>query len=545
MRIVLLCVMTMLLGTAAFALPLYSAREGRSCSNCHVNPMRDNPDGWANPELPERKCSLSCMVCHVDPSGGGLRNTAGRYYGRSTLGVVGFEERPTEDRDRDILAFVKGMGGLLGRNTERPKPAEDVIEIPNATPSEAPVTVDGSADAGTPEGTASAKTEPDSSSDAPRPVPIDSKQLEADYRAALPEGVGSGYQHLVVPADFARVHRNAVKGPVWGKPSGEISENSLWDGRYGDLNADPLVSVGTDVRLAYWSAGDKIFPMQADLHNGVHPTEHLTLVSTLGLQGHKRGKTSQDYGTSLRFRNLFIMTHEWPYMSYAKVGRFANPYGIKLDDHTSAIRRQLDLDLGQPESLVNGIEVGAAPNYPYVHMAMYENVRKASDKLDFGVDNKADPGYGATLSTGYREVGWQLGTSLMTKQRVVAAGGDYYAGGISGAYNPWYYDRKLPVTFLGEFDVTSRDRASHATQATGIFTYAEANYLPFNGTGVRLKHDFADPDTELTGDAIHKATLSFDLIPVTGFTLTLQMRRLMPEAGISQSDALLLMHAWL
>lgn len=83
----------------ADATPLYAAREGRTCDNCHVT-----PNGWVNPPLAERKCTMSCQSCHVDPAGGGLRNGVGRFFGRSTLPMIATSPRPTDDWDREIAA---------------------------------------------------------------------------------------------------------------------------------------------------------------------------------------------------------------------------------------------------------------------------------------------------------------------------------------------------------------------------------------------------------------------------------------------------------
>lgn len=80
--------------------PLYSAREGRTCDNCHVTPNR-----WENPPLADRKCTMSCASCHVDPAGGGLRNASGRFFGRATLPMVATGPRPTMDWDRGAFGF--------------------------------------------------------------------------------------------------------------------------------------------------------------------------------------------------------------------------------------------------------------------------------------------------------------------------------------------------------------------------------------------------------------------------------------------------------
>lgn len=80
--------------------PLYSAREGRACDNCHLT-----PNSWVNPPLPERKCTMSCASCHVDPGGGGLRNASGRFFGRATLPMIATSPRPTMDWDRGAFGF--------------------------------------------------------------------------------------------------------------------------------------------------------------------------------------------------------------------------------------------------------------------------------------------------------------------------------------------------------------------------------------------------------------------------------------------------------
>jgi len=83
------------LAVIARGTPMYSAREGRACDNCHLI-----PNGWDTPSPALRKRTLSCQACHVDPAGGGLRTAAGRFYGRATLPMIATSPRPTDDWDR-------------------------------------------------------------------------------------------------------------------------------------------------------------------------------------------------------------------------------------------------------------------------------------------------------------------------------------------------------------------------------------------------------------------------------------------------------------
>jgi len=84
------------LGRGALALPQYAARAARTCDECHILP------DWDTPKFSERKRNFSCQTCHVDPSGGGMRTTAGRYYGRATLPMIATSPRPMDDWDRNF-----------------------------------------------------------------------------------------------------------------------------------------------------------------------------------------------------------------------------------------------------------------------------------------------------------------------------------------------------------------------------------------------------------------------------------------------------------
>ena len=81
----------------ARAVPQYSASAGRTCDSCHILP------DWDTPKFAHRKKNMSCQTCHVDPAGGGMRTTAGRYFGRSTLAIIATSPRPYDDWDRNLF----------------------------------------------------------------------------------------------------------------------------------------------------------------------------------------------------------------------------------------------------------------------------------------------------------------------------------------------------------------------------------------------------------------------------------------------------------
>jgi hypothetical protein len=80
---------TFFLPESAPATPLFAMQSAERCDTCHVMPDSSDPR-WVeeNYKLWNRECRLSCNVCHVNPSGGMLRNDTGYYFGTKTLPMV-------------------------------------------------------------------------------------------------------------------------------------------------------------------------------------------------------------------------------------------------------------------------------------------------------------------------------------------------------------------------------------------------------------------------------------------------------------------------
>ncbi len=448
--------------TAAQALPLYSQRSGRTCGNCHVSPTVEDPEGWDNPELMERKCTMTCVSCHVDPVGGGLRNTSGRYFGASTVSIMPRQVRSYSDLDRELVSeeaiwrFQTAVRKALGEE---------------------------------------------------RYVPSDQQEAEA--------GIGSG-----------------MKGPalVTGRHRKPITM-SFWDGRYGSMNADPVLQFGGDLRAAWYSGTGAVFPMQLDLHGAVHPVHHLTLAATAS--GQAMGPESER-ASPVYAKRLFLMTHELPGMSWAKAGAFQPGFGTLLDDHTSPVRTLFESSAAESGSTVIGAELGTAPNYPFAQVSVFAN-----DASPLGA--AADSGWGAAAQGGWRDLAWSLTGHAQLRRRRQRGLGDLEAAGVAWGLSPEVFWDALPLTWLGE--VSAGRRTTQASSELPVASMSELSLLVRNGIVAKVRSDVWTPDAATSG-LQHRHGLGLSVSPIPGITVEGTTRVLFTPTGELRPDALMQTHIW-
>lgn len=455
----------------ATALPMYAQRSGRSCANCHVSPTLEDPEGWDNPDLAQRKCSLSCVTCHVNPTGGGLRNSSGRYYGQSTLAMLGTQDRDYSDHDREVFDSDR-LWRYKDRHGEYPTVEEGERLIPS------------------------------------------------DYDE-VKDGIGAGQTG----------NRYAFGEPRGTNDGAEPAEMAFWDGRYDDLNADPLVQFGADLRGAYWSGSQTAFPMQLDLHGAIHPVEHVTAMATAAARGRTGGviDTLAEPQGPVFARNAFVMAHELPYMGFARAGYFMPSFGTYIDDHTSFTREMFEMNVSHSEDRALGVEAGFAANYPYGQAAVFLN------------DPAGDTGWGASFNGGMRELGWTATGHGMIKRRGGEGRGDLDALGVGWGFNPFYYSNSLPFTLMGEVNVGRRTLGSNETRFAA--TQAELWWTIRNGVSARGKVDLGVQD--LSAAVLQQRyQLGLEVGIVPGVTMTGWARQLNTPDQPVVRDYLIMSHLW-
>ncbi len=474
MKTILFLTTFFIFSSSAFSLPLYTARSGRTCNNCHSSPKQ-----WQNPTLKKRKCTLSCASCHVDPTGGGLRNVSGVFYGKAALPHRSPFYTPKSHHEYEYS--VKAAAG------------EDIVALKKALND--------------------AKT--NSTEENPSP------------------------QHK--PVDLA-----------WGSPLNGSSDMAFDQGRYNGLNADPMLRVGLDARLALWQTGGDgyIFPMQFDTQVAFRPYKHFTLYMNSGVLAKYKGfSETADQPNPYKVKDAFAMFSQLPYMGYVKVGSFVPPFGTRTDDHTSPIRRDFELNQDILNSRVSGIEIGAAPNYPFINFAYFKPNKKDSiydgDSLrTVPADISGVDGHGAALSAGYRDVAGGLGVSYMTRRRELIDGGDTNSYSVFWYLNPWFVWEGLPLTYQGEVSFGDYQRAVSVNKAHQYAVYQELSYRYSKLINGKFKYDFSELDKEIRENEESRISLGVDINLFAGYTLTGYIRNTSLASSASLSDVIIYLHAF-
>lgn len=498
---------------AALATPQIAIRSVRRCDTCHVDPT-----GWYDPpDANERKCTLNCNSCHVSPTGGGMRNESGIFYARHTLPMFGARE------GAEAYKAVR----LQGSKPDAPASQKFI-------PATQPIGDQWQRPASQPAASQPAKA-------ASQPV----RKAASRPAKAASQPVAAGSQPASQPV--------GIGGPT-SRPVGDYVPDLIVPSpgtaaRYAGIEPHPTFQVGTDLRLAYYKTygenGDSaFFPMQTDLYLAYRPYNpaalnkgRLTLLVNSGALG-SRGQEFDGFADRFFVREWYAMYHDLPGNMYARAGRFLPAHGWRTDDHTVFTRQRQQLFGGNWdfERQVTGVEVGWNPNYPYANLSVFN----PSNDWDKPIDG--DAGIGTALTAGYRDLGWHAGGSLAYANR----DGNQVVASAEWALN-LHVLTGLPFIYLGQYLVNAA-MPEVGRNFTGLAAFHEIGWWATQGLNVRLRYDWADPDTELKFDSAHQLTASVDVFPTQFVELILQYRHAWNNSADrldSEGDAVLLMlHAF-
>lgn len=316
------------------------------------------------------------------------------------------------------------------------------------------------------------------------------------------------------------------------------TDHTTIDERYGNIEADPVWRVGGDFRAMVLSdsANDDspfIFPMQGDLYAMNESVADLIFYVSAGLQGQKDTDNYENLEASdyLTVREIF-MRYRLPYNSYVRFGRIIPRYGWRTDDHTAYIRQ----DLGFNQYLSGlGFDVAYNPNYLYADASVYYQ----------GMDNwpgeRLERGIASTLNFGFRDLGWQVGSSFHYLNR--RAGFDQITAGLQYALN------FEPLGIYGEVDLRHLISDEDGVDSLdGFYAFHEINYNVARGIYARLKYDWADPNITYKDDHKHRVQVAVDYHPYTfvdlEFAYRINWAPRVDFTDIGSTEAFLIAHVW-
>ncbi|HLQ66153.1 MAG TPA: hypothetical protein VK123_02865 [Candidatus Limnocylindrales bacterium] len=291
--------------------------------------------------------------------------------------------------------------------------------------------------------------------------------------------------------------------------------------RWANLTVDPKlnewITLGLDMRVMYYAShlaggptlgNSTFFPMEGQVNVAVMPHEHLTLVASHGLVVDEPG-----FPAGYVARELYGKFDGLPGDTYARVGRFRIPFGLRQDDHTSFVRSTPFLPYDSQKSDA-GLELGWVGSRDFAQLSVTDGSAPFSERAQTIAAKlgRATTWYQAGLS-GFHRYSDALGQRWDRWA--------LYASGTRG-----------PMTLLAEAAFgTDKNPAGGKTNSEAMF--AEMDYRLQRGLNLKGKLDLLD-DRGGPIDPTRRYVGEVDVNPVPFAEVQLSYRYYDAPSGNSQ-----------
>jgi hypothetical protein len=320
-------------------------------------------------------------------------------------------------------------------------------------------------------------------------------------------------------SDYGAIYGRAML-PAWERGEGIPTGWSPSD--------NTRVSVGADLRAGFIGQDTQVvtepttgeafqipelmswFLMQADVYASADAGEVVTAYV--------------DYGLASQNLEAFAMAKLPVADTYAKVGAFVPPYGLKLANHRTYIREDgLGFDANLREA---GLELGTRPGPVRVVASVFNGGGGAvgmNPDYRIGASGLAD--VTLHINAFHGTVGgswwWQPGGAEVAgvdETTLDMRGGGYATASIG------------PITYLGEADYRLRRDALADERTELLATYHELAVLPTQGIDVVLQYESLDPDVSLKPNLLHRVGAGVEFFPVPHAEIKLFARHTLAHA---------------